>query len=127
VIVGIGVDVVDLERFAATVRRQPSIITRVFSDDERAYCDAAAAEQVRVERYAARFAAKEAVGKALRCGIGSYPFAAVEVTRDGNGAPSVVLTGKAADKASAAGAARFHLSITHDGPVTIAFVIAESA
>ena len=125
-IVGIGVDVVDLERFAATMRRQPSITNRVFSEGERAYCDAASAERVRVERYAARFAAKEAVGKALRCGIGSYPFTAVEVLRDDRGAPEVAFHGAAAAKASAAGADRWHLSITHDANVTIAFVVAES-
>ena len=126
-IVGIGVDVVDLDRFAATMRRQPSITTRVFSDGEREYCDAASAERVRVERYAARFAAKEAVGKALRCGIGSYPFRAVEVLRDDSGAPLVAFHGAAAAKASAAGADRWHLSITHDANVTIAFVVAESS
>jgi holo-[acyl-carrier protein] synthase len=126
VIVGIGVDVVDLDRFAATLRRRPSITTRVFSDGEREYCDSASAERVRVERYAARFAAKEAVGKALRCGIGSYPFRAVEVLRDDSGAPLVAFHGAAADKAAAAGVDRCHLTITHDGNVTIAFVIAES-
>jgi holo-[acyl-carrier protein] synthase len=126
VIVGIGVDVVDLDRFAATLRRQPSIATRVFSEGERAYCDAAKAERVRVERYAARFAAKEAVSKALRCGLGSYPFTAVEVLRDDSGAPLVALHGAAAEKAATEGVDLWHLSITHDAAITIAFVVAES-
>jgi holo-[acyl-carrier protein] synthase len=125
VIVGIGVDVVDLERFASTMRRQPSITRRVFSEGEQVYCDSASAERVRAERYAARFAAKEAVGKALGCGIGTYPFASVEVVRNEDGAPSLAFHGKAAERASAAGADRWHLSLTHGELVTIAFVVAE--
>jgi holo-[acyl-carrier protein] synthase len=81
---------------------------------------------VRRERYAARFAAKEAVMKALGCGLGAYGFHDVAVARDeDSGEPSLVVEGKAAVLADERGVTRWFLSLSHSDDVAIAFVVAE--
>ena len=125
-IVGIGVDVVDLERFASVMQRQPRFVERVFTDDERAYCERGKGSSVRCQRFAARFAAKEAVMKALGCGLGAYGFHDVAVARDDeSGEPTLVVSGKAATLAGERGVARWHLSLTHSDVVAVAFVVAD--
>ena len=122
-IVGVGVDAVDLDRFAATLARRPRLAERLFSVDERDY---AAAAPDPVPRLATRFAAKEAVMKALGVGLWSFRLTDVEVARDGLEAPTLVLTGGAADLAGARGVARWHLSLTHTDAVAVAVVVAEA-
>jgi holo-[acyl-carrier protein] synthase len=129
VIVGVGVDAVDVARFRKVLERRPNFATRSFSDAERA--DAAGSADV-AESLAARFAAKEAVMKALRTGIGGFALTDVEVCRAaGTGAtrnaPYLRLHGTAAELAGAQGAGTFHLSLTHTDGVAIAFVVAEQA
>jgi holo-[acyl-carrier protein] synthase len=129
VIVGVGVDAVDVARFRKVLERRPNFATRTFSDAERA--DAAGSADV-AESLAARFAAKEAVMKALRTGIGGFALTDVEVCRAaGSGAtrnaPYLRLHGTAAELAGAQGAGTFHLSLTHTDGVAIAFVVAEQA
>ena len=128
-IVGVGVDAVDVARFRKVLERRPQFATRSFSDAERAdaACSADAAQSL-----AARFAAKEAVMKALRTGIGGFVLTDVEVCRAaGQGAtrnaPYLRLHGTAAELAGAQGAGTFHLSLTHTDGVAIAFVVAEQA
>ena len=124
--VGIGVDVVDLERFASIIERRPNFVERVFTDDERAYCERGKGSSVQCQRYAARFAAKEAVMKALGCGLGAYGFHDVAVSRDDDsGEPALVVAGKAAVLADERGVVRWHLSLTHSDAVAIAFVVAD--
>lgn len=124
--VAVGVDVVDLDRFEAVMTRQQSFLDRVFTAEERAYCDKAKAVSVRCQRYAARFAAKEAVMKALGCGLGAYGFHDVSVTRDDDsGEPSLVIIGKAAVLADERGITRWALSLTHSDLVAIAIVAGE--
>ena len=128
-IVGVGVDAVDVARFRKVLERRPNFATRTFSDAERA--DAATSADV-AESLAARFAAKEAVMKALRTGIGGFALTDVEVCRAaGTGAtrnaPYLRLHGTAAELAGAQGAGAFHLSLTHTDGVAIAFVVAEQA
>lgn len=122
-IVGVGVDVVDVDRFRRTLERRPRLTARLFSGEEIAY-----AERFRdpVRRLAARFAAKEAVMKALGVGLGAFKLRDVEVARAPSGAPSPVLRGLAADLAEQRGATHLHLALSHDGPVALAFVVAES-
>jgi holo-[acyl-carrier protein] synthase len=129
VIVGVGVDAVDVARFRKVLERRPSFGTRSFTDSERA--DAAGSADV-AQSLAARFAAKEAVMKALRTGIGGFALTDVEVCRAaGEGAtrnaPYLQLHGTAAELAGAQGAGTFHLSLTHTDGVAIAFVVAEQA
>jgi len=124
--VGIGVDVVDLERFASVVHRRPRLVDRVFTPDERAYCDRGKGSAVRSQRYAARYAAKEAVMKVLGCGLGAYRFHDVAVARDeDSGEPGLVVRGKAAALADERGIVRWHLSLTHSDAVAVAFVVAD--
>jgi holo-[acyl-carrier protein] synthase len=78
-----------------------------------------------VERYAARFAAKEALMKALGVGLGSFAFREVEVNRADSGDPTLALHGKAAAIAAERGAANWHVSLTHSDVVAIAFVAIE--
>ena len=121
---GLGVDVVDLERFAAVLERRPSICERVFTDDERVYCDRTSGVR-RTERYAGRFAVKEAVHKALGVGIGALRWRDLEIGRAESGAPSLALHGAARSLADEHGISRWHVSVTHDRLVAVAVVVAE--
>ena len=124
--IGIGVDVVDLERFESVVDRRPRFVDRVFTPDEREYCDRARGSSLRCQRYAVRFAAKEAVMKVFGCGLGAYAFHDVAVSRnDDSGEPTLVVTGAAAALAKERGIERWHLSLSHSEAVAIAFVVAE--
>ena len=124
--VAVGVDVVDLDRFESVMTRQKSFVDRVFTAGEREYCDKAKATSMRCARYAARFAAKEAVMKALGCGLGAYGFHDVEVARDDDsGEPLLVVKGKAAVLADERGITRWMLSLSHSDLVAIALVAGE--
>jgi holo-[acyl-carrier protein] synthase len=121
---GIGVDAVDVERFRLVIGRRPALVERLFTETERAY-----AERSRDPgpRLAVRFAAKEAVLKALGVGIGGAGFRDVEVLRDPEGRPSLALTGRAAALSARRGVRRWHVSLTHTDTVAIASVVAEGA
>ena len=121
-IVGIGVDTVDIERFRVSLARTPSMRERLFTDSELAYV---APKSDPVPSLAGRFAAREAVMKALGLGLGAFGFHEVWVERAESGVPSLAVTGRAAELADAAGVARWHLSITHSDLVALAMVIAE--
>jgi holo-[acyl-carrier protein] synthase len=126
-VVGIGVDAVDVARFRRILARRPGFAARYFTDTERA--DSGRSLDP-AESLAARFAAKEAVMKALGVGIGGFALTDVEVCRAegegaGRGAPSLVLHGGAATLAGARQAGPLHLSLTHTHKVAIAFVVAE--
>ena len=128
-IVGVGVDAVDVARFRQVLDRRPRFAQRCFTESERA--DATGSADV-AQSLAARFAAKEAVMKALGTGIGGFALTDVEVCRTaGKGAtrnaPYLRLHGTAAELAGTRGAGTFHLSLTHTDGVAIAFVVAEKA
>lgn len=117
VIVGLGVDVVDVSRFAASLERTPSLAARLFT--------AAELKVMRPERLAARFAAKEALAKALGAPPGLSWHDAEVITAD-SGAPSLVLRGGVAEAARVRGAASWQVSLSHDGGMATATVILES-
>ncbi len=121
-VVGIGIDAVDLDRFRTVLDRRPRLARRLFTDGELAY---AALAPDPLPRLATRFAAKEAVMKALGVGLWSFRLTDVEVARDGLEAPTVLLHDGAADLAVARGAARWHLSLTHTDTVALAVVVAD--
>jgi holo-[acyl-carrier protein] synthase len=121
---GIGVDAVDIARFRQVVARRPAVLARLFTDDERAFAEACRDPGPRL---AVRFAAKEAVLKALGVGVGAAGFRDVEVRRADNGAPHLALSGRAAALAARRGVARWHLSLTHTDTVAVASVVAEGA
>ncbi|HEY5023472.1 MAG TPA: holo-ACP synthase [Acidimicrobiales bacterium] len=119
---GIGVDAVDVVRFRHVLERRPGIVHRLFTDAERAY---AGASRDPGPRLAVRFAAKEAVLKALGVGVGAAGFRDVEVVRAENGEPGLSLSGRAAALSARRGVRRWHLSLTHTDSVAVATVIAE--
>jgi holo-[acyl-carrier protein] synthase len=121
-VIGIGVDVVEIERFRASLLRTPSMRTRLFTAVELEYV---ATKADPVPSLAARFAAREATMKALGLGLGAFGFHEVWVERAESGAPSLAVTGRAAELAAAAGVTRWHLSVSHSDTVAIAYVVAE--
>jgi holo-[acyl-carrier protein] synthase len=118
---GIGVDAVDIERFRTSLARTPSMRERLFVADELAYV---APKADPVPSLAARFAAREAVMKALGVGLGAFGFHDVWVRRAPSGEPELVVTGPAASLAASAGVQHWHLSMTHTDLVAIAYVVA---
>jgi holo-[acyl-carrier protein] synthase len=115
VIVGVGVDVVDLRRFAASLARTPRLAERLFTQAERG---------LPLSSLAARFAAKEAIAKALGVPRG-LRWHDAEVLAEDSGRPRLRLTGTVAAAAEAAGVARWHVSLSHDGDLAAALVVAE--
>ena len=118
---GIGINAVEVDRFRTVLRRTPGVATRLFTDGERA---AGARRRDPSQRLAARFAAKEAVMKALGVGLGAFAFHDVEVVNAANGKPELVLRGKAAALAASQGVARWQLSITHTDQTAQAVAVA---
>ncbi len=124
-IVGTGIDVAEVPRIAAAVQRWGDrFLNRIFTDAERRYCDAKAN---RIERYAARFAAKEAGMKALGTGWSrGVRWRDIEVMRRPGGRPMLVFHGRAAEVAAGLKANRTSISLTHTAAEAIAHVILES-
>jgi holo-[acyl-carrier protein] synthase len=115
----VGTDLVEICRIAALVERHGERFTgRVFTPGELADCGG------RAESLAARWAAKEAVAKALGTGIGAMSWQEIEVLRGDSGCPTVQLHGRAATLAVERGLARWALSLAHDGGMALAFVVA---
>ena len=119
--IGLGVDIVECDRIRRLVERaDDAFLRRVFTEEERAYCARMADP---VPHYAARFAAKEAVAKALGTGIGaSAALAEIEVVRAANGAPGIRLHGTADATAARLGLHGFRLSLSHTRDLAIAVV-----
>jgi holo-[acyl-carrier protein] synthase len=120
--IGIGIDLVDIERFRRSLERTPSMRTRLFTDVELDYV---AAQVDPVPSLAARFAAREAVMKALGVGLGAFGFHDVWVERAPSGQPSLGFAGRAAELSAQAGVVTWHLSLTHTDLTAAAYVIAD--
>ncbi len=124
-IVGTGIDIVEVARVAAAIERfGRRFLERVFTENEIRYCQS---KHNVMERFAARFAAKEAAMKALGTGWrGGVQWKDFEVAREIGGRPTMRLAGKAAEYAAALGAQRSSLSISHTAEQAIAAVILEN-
>jgi holo-[acyl-carrier protein] synthase len=122
-----GVDLVDVHRFAELVERQgEALLTRCFTPAERGYADRSAKR--RMEHLAARFAAKEAVLKALGTGwAAGIGWTDIEVVNEPSGRPVLRLTGKAAELAAAQSLAGWTISLSHTATHAIASVIAHKS
>ena len=123
-IVGTGVDIAEVPRIAAAIERfGDRFVRRIFTDNEIRYCESKANK---AERFAARFAAKEAALKAIGTGWrGGINWRDVEVTREPSGRPTLVFHGVAAEIAVKLGMRRAHLSLSHTADNAIAHVILE--
>jgi holo-[acyl-carrier protein] synthase len=120
-VVGVGIDLVDVARFRESLARTPTMAARMFTEGERAYAESA---RDPAERFAARFAAKEAVMKALGVGLGAFGFHDVEVVRAESGQPSLVVRSAAEDLAAERGVTVWQLSLTHTATAAGAIVVA---
>jgi holo-[acyl-carrier protein] synthase len=124
-IVGTGIDIAEVPRIAESIQRfGDRFLRRVFTQGEIQYCDSKAN---RVERYAARFAAKEAAMKALGTGWShGVRWRDIEVVRQPGGRPTIKFHGKAAEFAARLSARNIALSLSHTAEQAIASVILES-
>ncbi len=114
-IIGVGIDVVDVERFAESLARTPRLAARLFTDAEQRLPPAS---------LAARFAAKEALAKALGAPVGLH-WRDAEVHRGEDGRPHLSVTGTVAARAEQLGVRHTHLSLSHDAGIASAVVVAE--
>lgn len=114
-IVGVGIDVVDISRFAESLGRTPELRDRLFTAGEIG---------LGIASLAARFAAKEAVAKALGAPVGLH-WRDAEVHRDDAGRPHLAMHGTVKDRADELGVARTHLSLSHDAGIASAVVVLE--
>jgi holo-[acyl-carrier protein] synthase len=123
-ILGTGVDLVEVERISSAIERHGErFVGRIFTEAEAQYCRRCATPE---QRFATRFAAKEAVLKAL--GVGwqkGVSYREVEVSNDELGAPAVTLTGRALEISRSRGIQRIHVSLTHHRDFAIAHAVAE--
>jgi holo-[acyl-carrier protein] synthase len=120
-VIGIGVDLVEVDRMRAALARTPTLVDRLFTEAEQAYAGAA---RDPAERFAVRFAAKEAVLKALGVGLGAADWHDIEVVRAPSGAPALQITGRALALADAAGVTRWLLTLTHTHRTAEAIAVA---
>ena len=123
-ILSIGIDIIEVYRIRETMARTPRFATRVFTENERAYCEGKGVASA--QSYAGRFAAKEAFLKALQTGWrGKITWLDMEIISDANGVPSLNITNEAATLTEQIGATNVHLSISHTNEHAIAQVILE--
>lgn len=120
-VVGIGVDTIEVARFADALARRPRLAERCFTPDEVAYCGGRVHP---AQHYAVRFAAKEAIGKAL--GVGMRRWQEAEVVRGRFGAPEAQLHGRLARRGEQLGIVRIHLALTHSRTDAVAVAVAET-
>ena len=115
-VIGVGIDVCELDRFAASIERTPALAVRLFTEAERT---------LPVASLAARFAAKEALAKALGAPRG-MEWHDAEVIREESGRPVFKIRGTVRAQATALGVQRIHLSLSHDAGIASAMVVLES-
>lgn len=118
---GIGVDIIEIERVKRALLRRPGLEKRLYTASEIAYC------RQKADPYpslAARFAAKEAVLKALGTGLRGCGWQEISVEVNSLGVPEIRLSGKAAGKAEALGISKIFLSLSHSKDYAVAYVLA---
>lgn len=118
---GLGVDIVDIERMRVALMRTPHMKQRVFTDNERWYCEQKSMPEV---HYALRFAAKEAIWKAVGTGFSGIKFVDVEVDHDAKGRPIAHLSGAIAERAKQRGITEIALSLSYTKSTAVASAIA---
>ncbi|MDN0195158.1 holo-ACP synthase [Streptomyces sp. S.PNR 29] len=120
-IIGVGIDVAEIERFAESLERTPGLVRRLFRESELLL---PSGERRGVASLAVRFAAKEALAKALGAPPGLH-WTDAEVYVEDSGQPRLRVTGTVAERAAELGVRSWHLSLSHDAGVASAVVIAE--
>lgn len=120
-VIGIGVDVVDVDRFGRALERTPALTHRLFGAIDLADIGSGRSH---VLSLAARFAAKEATLKALGGNVPGFSWTDIQVSRPAGQPPTLRVSGGAGTRSDHLGVTTWHLSISHDGPVAVAFVVA---
>ena len=120
-VVGVGVDLVDVERFERALTRTPKLRNRLFGSSDLSR------ENLSAQSFAARFAAKEATLKALGGHLRGFSWHDIQVTGEAGQPPTLVLAGAALARARERGASSWHLSLSHDKGMAVAFVVMEGA
>lgn len=120
-VLGVGTDLVDLDRFRAVLARRPGLVERVFTPGER---EDAGRRRDPAPSLAARFAAKEAAMKALGVGLGTVALRDLEVVREASGRPRLAVHGTAAQRARAAGIDAWLVTLSHTATAAVATVVA---
>jgi holo-[acyl-carrier protein] synthase len=123
--VGVGIDAVEIDRVRLALQRTPRLIDRLFTDREQRHCVATVGRR-RAARFAVRFAAKEAVAKALGTGVVGFGFRDVEILNGANGEPTVVLDDRARRVAAHVGVQTVHVSLSVTRDTAVATAIAEA-
>lgn len=122
-IIGVGVDIVEIRRIKEAIERNDNFIDKLFDKEEIEYLKS---RGMRPEYVAGRFAAKEAVSKALGTGFRSFSFKDIVIDRTALGKPIVVLKGKAKLIAQKNGGNKIHISISHGEDSAIAYAVLEN-
>ncbi|MCJ7688069.1 MAG: holo-ACP synthase [Clostridiaceae bacterium] len=121
-IVGVGIDIVEIKRIKNAIERNDRFLERIFTETELEYLRS---RNLRPEYVSGRFAAKEAVAKALGTGFRGFDFRDIEIDRTTLGKPIVSLKGKAKEIANREGQYNIHLSISHGEESAVAYAILE--
>ncbi len=122
-VIGVGIDGIEIARVREAVERTPLLLTRVWTPTEQVRCASRSGEW-RYGGLAARFAAKEAVAKALGSGLDGFGFLDIEVVNDADGKPEVRLRAGAAQRAQDVGAEAVHLSLSRTRELALAHAVA---
>jgi len=120
-IFGVGCDIIEIERVRKTLERTPAVLQRLFTEQEREYCQK---KRDPLPSLAVRFAAKEAVFKALGGKLSSLSWQEVAVTNEKSGQPSIKLSGAAHEMASQLGIRQVQISLSHSDGMALAFAVA---
>ena len=121
-IIGIGTDIIEIERIKKAIERRSGLLVKIFTPKERNYC---LGRENPWPSFSARFAAKEAVMKALGAGFSQCSFSEIEIRRNHQGKPQIYLSGRALNLAKKQGINYWHLSLSHNKNHSLAFAIAE--
>ncbi len=123
-IIGIGVDIIDINSFTESFNKSKRFRQRVFTEREITYCES---KPNNYQHYAVRFAAKEAVMKAIGTGWDNgVQWKQIETINSGNGNPEISLSGKALELTKDMGVDKIFVSLSHDETHSVAFVVLES-
>jgi holo-[acyl-carrier protein] synthase len=123
-IIGVGTDIFEINRMKKRIEKEPDFIQSVFTSQEISYCEQF---KFKEQNYAARFAAKEAVMKALGTGYNKgISFSEIVISNNVEGKPEIILTGKTLERAVSLGVTDIHVSLSHSKKQAVAFVILSS-
>ena len=120
-VAGLGVDIIEIDRMERAINRSPNLRSRAFTIDEQEFCDKKKHPEI---YYAMRFAAKEAVLKALGCGLSKMKLTDVSVGIDDRGRPQPILTGRAEEIMHEKGILEMHLSLSYTKNTAVASAMA---